>query len=292
MGFLGSGSVFNGNLYAKLTNNTGNPLSALRISYDVEKYRNGTNAAGFSIQMYYSTDGTTWTSAGSNFKTTFAGADANNNGFTTAPGVTVSVTNQSVTQAIPNGTDIYLAWNYAVTSGTTVTNAQGLAVDNINIVGLQPPSISKSFGTSPINVGQQSLLSIVVTNPNAGTDLTGVGYTDTLPTGLTIPDLAPTGQCAGTFSISSNTITATGITVPAGLTCSFASNVTASGAMTGVLTNNTSTVTSTNGGTGNFATAQITVNGSAASDHFRSAATGNWNSASTWQTRPRGAIRG
>jgi uncharacterized delta-60 repeat protein/uncharacterized repeat protein (TIGR01451 family) len=137
VGFLGSGSVNGGNLYAKYTNTTGAPLTALRISYDVEKYRNGTNAAGFRFQLFYSTTGASgsWTSAGANFLTAFAGADANNNGFTTAPGATVPVSNQllSLPAAIANNSDIYLAWNYAVTTGTTDTNAQGLAIDNISV---------------------------------------------------------------------------------------------------------------------------------------------------------------
>jgi len=64
IGFLASGTATaSGNLYAQLTNNTGGPLTGLQISYDVEKYRNGSNAAGFRIQLFYSTDGATWTSA-------------------------------------------------------------------------------------------------------------------------------------------------------------------------------------------------------------------------------------
>lgn len=137
VGFLGSGSVNGGNLYAKYTNTTGSPLAALRISYDVEKYRNGTNAAGFRFQLFYSTTGASgsWTNAGANFLTAFAGTDANNNGFSTAPGATVSVSNQllSLPTAVANNSDIYLAWNYAVTTGATDTNAQGLAVDNISV---------------------------------------------------------------------------------------------------------------------------------------------------------------
>ncbi|HEV7889401.1 MAG TPA: hypothetical protein VGP08_02120 [Pyrinomonadaceae bacterium] len=137
VGFLGSGSVNGGNLYAKYTNTTGSPITALRISYDVEKYRNGTNAAGFRFQLFYSTTGATgsWTNAGANFLTAFAGADANNNGFTTAPGATVSVSNQllSLPAAIANNSDIYLAWNYGVTTGATDTNAQGLAIDNVSV---------------------------------------------------------------------------------------------------------------------------------------------------------------
>src|SRR5580765_603448 len=94
VGFLASGTATaSGNLYAQLVNNGASALASLRISYNVEKYRSGSNANGFRIQMYYSSDGTTWTSAGDSFKTAFA-ADANNNGFATAPGVTVAVTDQ------------------------------------------------------------------------------------------------------------------------------------------------------------------------------------------------------
>ncbi len=85
IGFLSSGTATkSGNLYLKITNNTGSTVSGFKISYDVEKYRNGTNAAGYQFQMSYGTDGSTWTSGGSDFLTTFA-ADADSNGFATAP---------------------------------------------------------------------------------------------------------------------------------------------------------------------------------------------------------------
>ncbi len=92
-GFLSSGTAtVSGNLYAQLVNNTGGSLSGLQLAYNIEKYRMGSNAAGFRIQLFYSTDGSAWTSAGANFLTSFV-ADANNNGFTTAPGATVAVNN-------------------------------------------------------------------------------------------------------------------------------------------------------------------------------------------------------
>src|SRR4029079_13112262 len=66
IGFLASGTATaSGQLYAQLTNNSGGPLTGLQISYDIEKYRNGSNGAGFRIQLFYSTDGATWTNAGS-----------------------------------------------------------------------------------------------------------------------------------------------------------------------------------------------------------------------------------
>ena len=134
------------NVYVHLQNNGGSTIENLSISYDVEKYRNGSNTAGFSIQMYYSTDGSTWSSAGSDFLTSFA-ADANNNGFATAPGATSSVTSKTLSQQIAQNGNLYLAWNYSVTSGTTTSNAQALGIDNVEITangggGNNPPSIS------------------------------------------------------------------------------------------------------------------------------------------------------
>ena len=151
VGFLSSGSgTTSGNLYAALANNTGNPLTGLKISYDVEKYRNGINTQGFRIQMFYSTDGIAWTSAGPDFLTTFAADTGTNTGYATAPGATVNVTDKTLTLPIPVAAsattpNFYLAWNYSVTSGTTVTNSQALAIDNISILGLtsvDTPSLS------------------------------------------------------------------------------------------------------------------------------------------------------
>ena len=136
IGFLASGTATaSGNLYAELANNTGAPLSGLSISYNVEKYRNGSNANGFRIQLFWSDDGIAWTSAGSAFMTAFP-ADANNNGFAVAPGATVPVSDV-LNVTIQPGANFYLAWNYSVTAGNTVTNAQALAVDDISILGLE-----------------------------------------------------------------------------------------------------------------------------------------------------------
>ena len=59
IGFLAAGgSVTSGNLYTELSNSTGNTLGGLQISYDVEKYRNGSNP-WVPIQMFYSSDEST-----------------------------------------------------------------------------------------------------------------------------------------------------------------------------------------------------------------------------------------
>ena len=190
VGFLASGTATtSGNVYAQMLNSTGGDLSGLQISYNVEKYRNGTNAAGFRIQMYYSTDGNTWTSAGNNFLTSFA-ADANNNGFATVPGSMVAVNNQTLSTTIPNGSNFYLAWNYSVSSGSTVTNAQALAIDDISILGIQGSSPTPTNPTgvgvanpSALLAGNQTLITVTVTpgsNPastglNASANLSSIG---------------------------------------------------------------------------------------------------------------------
>jgi endonuclease G len=185
VGFLASGtSTTSGNVYAHLVNSTGGNFSGLQVSYNVEKYRKGSNAAGFRIQMFYSTDGNTWTSAGNNFLTSFA-ADADNTGFATAPGPTVNI-NQTLSAPIPSGSDFYLAWNYSVTSGSTVTNAQALAVDDISILGIpgssEPATNPTGFGiASPSGVlaGNQTLITVTVT-PGSNPTSSGVNVSGNL----------------------------------------------------------------------------------------------------------------
>lgn len=66
VGRLSSGSASQSlNIYTQLTNTGNSTINHFTISFSVEKYRNGSNSASFRMQMYYSTDGTTWTNAGS-----------------------------------------------------------------------------------------------------------------------------------------------------------------------------------------------------------------------------------
>lgn len=139
------------NIYVDLQNNGANPIGSFTISYNIEKYRMGTNAAGFSIQMYYSTDGTTWTTAGSNFLTNFSGGEAANNGYATVPGSVSSVSSQSITAVVASGSHFYLAWQYSVSSGTTTSNAQALGIDDVSI-----SAIGSGASSSPTLSSAQS----------------------------------------------------------------------------------------------------------------------------------------
>ena len=134
IGWISSGSATkSGNLYVKLENAGSANINYFTISYDVEKYRQGTRLEGFSIQMYYSLDGVSWTDAGSDFLTSFAGGDTANLGYASAPGEVVAVTAENLDIIIPQGGSLYLAWNYSVTSGTFTSNAQALGIDNVVI---------------------------------------------------------------------------------------------------------------------------------------------------------------
>ena len=136
IGGVSSGSsAKNINIYTALKNNGSGDIASFNIGFKVEKYRMGTNAAGFSVQLYYSTtgDSASWVSAGSDFKASFAGSNASNAGYTTAPGDSVVISNKTLSVTLAAGSTLYLAWNYSVSSGTTMTNAQALGIDSVSI---------------------------------------------------------------------------------------------------------------------------------------------------------------
>jgi uncharacterized repeat protein (TIGR01451 family) len=144
----------------------------------------------------------------------------------------------------------------------TTTNAGASNTANATLTVLSPPALTKSFGASTLTPHGTSSLAFSVTNPNSTVALTGVAFTDTLPTGLVVstPN-RQVGSCAGgTISAvaGSSSISLSGATIAASSGCNFSVNVTNTGT-TGQLTNTTSAVTSTNGGTGNTATATLYV---------------------------------
>ena len=175
------------NIYVQLTNNGVDAINNFTISYSVEKYRNGSNAAGFSIQMYYSTDGTNWTIAGSDFLTSFA-ADADNNGYATAPGATVNVSNKTLSVSLAASSSIYLAWNYSVTTGTTTSNAQALGIDDVSIT-------ANGAGSTPT-------LSVTPNTLSGFTYVEGSGSSSSQSYNLSGLNLTPT---SGDLSITGST---------------------------------------------------------------------------------------
>jgi len=217
VGFLSDGTFTrSGNLYGQFVNNTGSALAGLQISYDVEKYRNGSNPAGFAYQLYYSLDGTNWTNAGPGFFTAFPG-DANNNGFATAPGATVSITNKTLNVLVANGANVYLAWNYSVVSGSSTTNAQALAIDNVSVLGIgsAPPTNPAGTGAATPNSvlpGETSTLTVSVT-PGANPTSTGLAVTADLSSigGSATQQFSDAGNNVFTFTAPVALLTTPGV---------------------------------------------------------------------------------
>ncbi len=114
-------------------------ITGLTLSYNIEKYRKGDNAAGFAVQLFTSFDGSKWTAAGDDFITFFPADNATEG----APVVPISVTAvdaKALRTHVEPGGDLYLAWNISVASGATANKAQGLAVDDIAITATFAPT--------------------------------------------------------------------------------------------------------------------------------------------------------
>jgi arabinogalactan endo-1,4-beta-galactosidase len=126
-----------------------------------------------------------------------------------------------------------------------------------------PPTISKAFGAASVALNVSTTLTFNLSNPNAAISLSGIGFTDTFPAGLTVstPN-GLTGNCGGgtiTASAGSNSVTLSGASLSAAAACTFGVNV--AGTTTGAQNNVTTAVTSTEAGNGGTASAQITVVG-------------------------------
>ena len=120
------------NVMTCLHNAADEAITKLNLGYDIEKYRDGDNAAGFAIQLYVSTDGVNWNNAGEDFYTYFA-PDAATIGADVVPINTTPITGKQLKVDIAAGADLYLAWNISVASGSSPNKAMGLSIDNVVI---------------------------------------------------------------------------------------------------------------------------------------------------------------
>ena len=143
----------------------------------------------------------------------------------------------------------------AVTS--TESGTGGTASASIAVVA--PPLIAKAFNPTTVVLNGITALTLTVTNPAANSVAqAGVAFIDSLPAGLVVatPN-ALTNSCGGTATATagSGSITLTGGTT--NTSCTVVVNV--QGTASGPYTNTTGNVSSTNGGTGLTASANLTV---------------------------------
>jgi uncharacterized repeat protein (TIGR01451 family) len=156
---------------------------------------------------------------------------------------------------------------FRITIGGANKNAAEFRLDNVAVTGcriISYPTVAKSFSVPTIGIGQTSLLTLTLTNPNTSA-LTGVAISDPMPAGLSInASPAPTNTCGGTFSApagAGQTISLSGGTLAASSSCTITASVT--GTTSGLKTNTTGAISSTETGSnpnpGGSGTAQIRV---------------------------------
>jgi arabinogalactan endo-1,4-beta-galactosidase len=126
-----------------------------------------------------------------------------------------------------------------------------------------PPVIGKAFGAGSVALNGSTTLTFNLSNPNTGLSLSGIGFSDTLPSGQVVgtPN-GLTGSCGGgtiTAAAGSSSVILSGSSLAATASCTFAVNVT--GTTSGTQTNTTSAVTSTEAGNGGTASASLIVAG-------------------------------
>jgi uncharacterized repeat protein (TIGR01451 family) len=199
----------------------------------------------------------------------------------TAPLVTTNTCGGLLT-ASGNGTSISLSGvsigpkssctvSIQVTANTSgsYTNSSGVVTSTnggsgntssaiLSVATILPPSIHKVFLPVSIEVGQTSTLTLTITNPNGSSELNGIAFTDTFPSGMTVANTPTTPQCGGTVSSISGSISLSGGVIASGTQCTVFVNVTSTVPKTSYV-NNSGIVSSINGGVGNSDSANLTV---------------------------------
>jgi len=134
------------------------------------------------------------------------------------------------------------------------------AAATLTVSAVGPPSISKAFAPSSIPLNGTTTLTFTIGNPNV-TARSGIGFSDNMPAGLVVaatPNLANScgGAVNGVTANSSSVSLANGSLTASG-TCAMSLSVTRNA--TGTKNNVTTAVTSNEGGSGNTASATLTV---------------------------------
>ncbi len=138
--------------------------------------------------------------------------------------------------------------------GDTYTSNYGTASVSCAVT---PATITTAISPSPMTAGTPATLSITATNSAGNPAQSGMGYTYTVPTGLTIPaGSTPTNSCGGTATVTGNTVTFSGGTMASGMaTCVITVPVVAATAgtidlTTGGITNPSNVIPGANNGAG------------------------------------------
>ncbi len=137
----------------------------------------------------------------------------------------------------------------------STNGGQGLqSCDTLTVV--LPPTVIKSFSVNPVGLGQESFITLTISNPNT-TTLTGIELNDTFPAGMTVSTPATTLCSGAVLSGGPNGVKVTGVTLSGGTSCTVTVGVKT--ASCGNFINLSDNVKSIEGGTGGKATATLGV---------------------------------
>ncbi|MBC7945306.1 MAG: DUF11 domain-containing protein [Burkholderiales bacterium] len=228
-----------------------------------------TNNGGYAVTgtltdtVPASITGVTWTCtapAGSSCTAAAGSGNAINTSATLAAGGQATYTITGTVSSTASGVLSNTA-NFAPPSFLTDSNPANNSVTDTTTI-TRNPVIDKSFSASPIAVNGVSALTLTITNPNPDQVLTGVAVSDTYPAGLVNTGTpSPTTTCSGatiTGGVANgNSIGITGGSIPVSGSCTITVDVTS--ASNASYPNTIGAVTSTNGGTGNTASATLVV---------------------------------
>ena len=136
------------NVMARLKNNTGSDINSLALSYDIEKYRKGLLSAGFSVELYTSPDGETWTRVGEGYRKVFK-ADSETAGALVVP-IRTKLVSGAFDVSFAKNSDLYILWSISPAKDDAANNAQAIGIDNVSIT----PSASATSLVAPVASGE------------------------------------------------------------------------------------------------------------------------------------------
>ncbi len=104
----------------------------------------------------------------------------------------------SCTVTVPVTSSLSGTWSNTASGVTSAqTPVAGAASNTATLTVLSPPSLAKTFAPGSIQAGATSVMTFTLTNPNASTALTNVGFTDALAN-MSVASAAIGGTCTGT----------------------------------------------------------------------------------------------
>lgn len=279
--FTGGSGTGKGYIGWRLKNNTGSAISSVTVTWTGEQWRKENNGAAHTMELYYQTGATvtdltagSWTAAPSVFTSPIVGATAataldGNAGANRVANIAVTITVN-----IAAGDEIMLRWEDLNNTG----NDHMMAIDDITINAA--PGVTNTITTGTVTGPPFSLANCAATAPGT------VDFTSTDVFNAPNIFTAQLSDAAGSFAtpVSIGTLALAGngpsgtinITIPAG---------TAGGVGYKIrVVSNDPVVTGSESAA--FTIVQLGACSSSATDYFRSVATGNWGSVSTWESSP------